>query len=177
MQTAWHSGVHPFFDAARLTDDFNKPKIVWADIGGKGNAFIYDDNGFTVSNTTYLIASDDTSMLKYLICLLNSKTILRYLDWIGVKLGDAGWRWFKQYVELFPIPVIPTERRGFFKVFCGTRRGMAHENAHSSIRLASVCINAANCGANSRCGFGLNVFVVWCIIAGNSSINDSRSRQ
>lgn len=43
-------------------------------------------------------------MLKFLIGLLNSKAILRYLDWISAKLDETGWRWFKQYVELFPIP-------------------------------------------------------------------------
>lgn len=114
MQTVWHSGGHPFFDAARLTDDFNKPKIVWADLARTGNAFIYDEAGFAAPNTTYLIASEDTSLLKYLVALLNSKVILRYLDWVSAKLDETGWRWFKQYVELFPIPVIPTERRKSF---------------------------------------------------------------
>ena len=90
-------------------DDFNKPKIVWADLARTGNAFIYDEAGFTAPNTTYLIASDDTSMLKYLIGLLNSKAILQYLDWVSAKLDETGWRWFKQYVELFPIPSTSTD--------------------------------------------------------------------
>ena len=85
-------------------DDFAKPKIVWADLARTGNAFIYDETGFTSPNTTYLIASNDTAMLKFLIGLLNSKVILQYLDWISAKLDETGWRWFKQYVELFPIP-------------------------------------------------------------------------
>ena len=85
-------------------DDFNKPKIVWADLARTGNAFIYDEYGFTSPNTTYLIASDDKTLLKYLIGVLNSKVILRYLDWISAKLDETGWRWFKQYVETFPIP-------------------------------------------------------------------------
>ena len=90
-------------------DDFNKPKIVWADLARTGNAFIYDEAGFTAPNTTYLIASDDTSMLKYLIGLLNSKAMLQYLDWVSAKLDETGWRWFKQYVELFPIPSTSTD--------------------------------------------------------------------
>ena len=69
-----------------------------------GNAFIYDTNGFTTPNTTYLIASNDTVRLKYLVGILNSRTILKYLDWISAKLDETGWRWFKQYVETFPIP-------------------------------------------------------------------------
>ena len=35
---------------------------------------------------------------------MNSKAILKYLDWISAKLDETGWRWFKQYVETFPIP-------------------------------------------------------------------------
>ena len=85
-------------------DDFDKPKIVWADLARTGNAFIYDDGGFTSPNTTYLIASEDRTLLKYLIGVLNSKVILKYLDWISAKLDETGWRWFKQYVETFPIP-------------------------------------------------------------------------
>ena len=88
-------------------DDFDKPKIVWADLARTGNAFIYDEYGFTSPNTTYLMASDDTTLLKYLIGVLNSKVILKYLDWISAKLDETGWRWFKQYVEIFPIPCAP----------------------------------------------------------------------
>ena len=85
-------------------DDFAKPKIVWADLARTGNAFIYDEECFTSPNTTYLIASNDKLILKYLIGILNSKAILKYLDWISTKLDETGWRWFKQYVETFPVP-------------------------------------------------------------------------
>ncbi len=91
-------------DTIAYMDDFNKPKIVWADLARTGNAFIYDEYGFTSPNTTYLIASEDKTLLKYLIGVLNSKVILKYLDWISAKLDETGWRWFKQYVEIFPIP-------------------------------------------------------------------------
>ena len=95
-------------------DDFAKPKIVWAVLARTGNAFIYDEAGFTMPNTTYLITSDDRSKLKFLIGILNSKVILRYLDWISAKLDETGWRWFKQYVELFPIPVsTPAQQKPF----------------------------------------------------------------
>ncbi len=91
-------------DTIAYMDDFAKPKIVWADLARTGNAFIYDEDGFTSPNTTYLFASEDKSLLKYLIGVLNSKSILKYLDWISAKLDETGWRWFKQYVETFPIP-------------------------------------------------------------------------
>ncbi len=79
---------------------------MWADLARTGNAFIYDEEGFTSPNTTYLIATDDKSLLKYLIGVLNSKLILKYLDWISAKLDETGWRWFKQYVDTFPTPQI-----------------------------------------------------------------------
>ena len=101
-------------DTIAYMDDFAKPKIVWADLARTGNAFIYDEAGFSMPNTTYLIASDDRSKLKFLIGILNSKVILRYLDWISTKLDETGWRWFKQYVELFPIPVsTPAQQKPF----------------------------------------------------------------
>ncbi len=79
---------------------------MWADLARTGNAFIYDEEGFTSPNTTYLIATDDKSLLKYLIGVLNSKLILKYLDWISAKLDETGWRWFKQYVDTFPTPQV-----------------------------------------------------------------------
>ena len=91
-------------------DDFDKPKIVWADLARTGNAFVYDENRFAVPNTSYVVASYDTEMLKYLLGVLNSKAILRYLDWISSKLDETGWRWIKQYVELLPVPVDSPER-------------------------------------------------------------------
>ncbi len=93
-------------DAIAYMDDFARPKIVWADLARTGNAFIYDEEGFTSPNTTYLIASDDKSLLKYLVGVLNSKSILKYLDWISAKLDETGWRWFKQYVDTFPTPQV-----------------------------------------------------------------------
>lgn len=84
---------------------------MWADLARTGNAFIYDETGFTTQDTTYLIASDNKAMLKFLIGLLNSKAILRYLDWISAKLDETGWRWFKQYVELFPIPTVTSAQQ------------------------------------------------------------------
>ena len=118
---AWAQPVHDYGDSEHLhdqgmqgVDDFAKPKIVWAVLARTGNAFIYDEAGFTMPNTTYLIASDDRSKLKFLIGILNSKVILRYLDWISAKLDETGWRWFKQYVELFPIPVsTPAQQKPF----------------------------------------------------------------
>ena len=97
-------------DAISYWDDFDKPKIVWADLARTGNAFVYDENRFAVPNTSYVVASYDTEMLKYLLGVLNSKAILRYLDWISSKLDETGWRWIKQYVELLPIPVDSPER-------------------------------------------------------------------
>ena len=84
---------------------------MWADLARTGNAFIYDEEGFTSPNTTYLIASNDKLLLKYLIGILNSKVILKYLDWISAKLDETGWRWFKQYVETFPIPPASPEQQ------------------------------------------------------------------
>ena len=91
-------------DSISYWDDFDKPKITWADLARTGNAFIYDEKRFFSTNTTYLMSSSNKKLLKFLVGVLNSKTMLTYLDWISAKLDETGWRWFKQYVEAFPIP-------------------------------------------------------------------------
>ena len=71
-----------------------------------GNAFSYDTNGSFVLNTAYIMTGIS---LRYLLAILNSNTILFYLDLTNQKLGEKGWRWLNRYVERLPIPKIPEE--------------------------------------------------------------------
>ena len=90
--------------------EFEKEKIVWADLSRSGNTFSYDKNMMFPLNTGYIMTGE--SML-YLLAVLNSKAILCYLDMI---MGTAytshftknwikmDWRWIHQYVVELPIP-------------------------------------------------------------------------
>ncbi len=92
-------------------DDFNKQKIVWADLSRSGNSFAFDNNGSIVLNTCYIltVSSISNETLLYLLGILNSKITLFYMDLISSKLDNTGWRWFKQFVEIVPIPANNTE--------------------------------------------------------------------
>ena len=91
-------------------DDFNKPKIVYAELARTGNAFTLDMNNQMISNTSYMITFDkndnDECKLYCLLGFLNSLATLFYLDVSCSRFDENGWRWLRQYVENIPIPQI-----------------------------------------------------------------------
>ena len=92
---------------ANYSDDFNKPKIVYAELARTGNAFTIDTNRMVVGNTGYIITFDSQVAEERLYCLtgfLNSKATLFYLDNSCSKFDENGWRWLRQFVENIPIP-------------------------------------------------------------------------
>ena len=94
-------------DSISYWDDFNKPKIVYAELARTGNAFTIDTNKMLVGNTGYIITFDSEVSEERLYCLtgfLNSKAILFYLDNSCSKFDENGWRWLRQFVENIPIP-------------------------------------------------------------------------
>ena len=107
-------------DSISYWDDFNRQKIVWAELARTGNAFTYDDAGYLVGNTGYILVMNKESEKKigyeYLLSFLNSKAMLFYLDIISTRLDETGWRWLRQYVELLPIPLISIEKQSVIRV-------------------------------------------------------------
>jgi adenine-specific DNA-methyltransferase len=91
---------------ANYWEDFSKQKIVWADLARTGNAFTYDSSNSFLLNTCYILTlpSENEKILKFILGVLNSKLMLFYMDIISSKLDETGWRWFKQFVEILPIP-------------------------------------------------------------------------
>jgi adenine-specific DNA-methyltransferase len=87
-------------------EDFSKQKIVWADLARTGNAFTYDASNSFLLNTCYILTlpNEDDTTLKFILGVLNSKMVLFYMNLISSKLDETGWRWFKQFVEILPIP-------------------------------------------------------------------------
>ena len=88
-------------------EDFSKQKIVWADLARTGNAFTYDASNSFLLNTCYILTlpNEDDTTLKFILGALNSKMVLFYMNLISSKLDETGWRWFKQFVEILPIPL------------------------------------------------------------------------
>ena len=83
-------------------DDFEKPKIVYPDIG-MSCRFCFDESGLFLTNNAYLIPTSDL----YLLALLNSRLTFYYLKHICAALGEADkrgrLRFFSQYMEELPI--------------------------------------------------------------------------
>lgn len=83
--------------------EFEKEKVVWADLSRSGNSFVFDNKNLYLQNTGYIMTG---LSLKYLNAVLNSKLILYYFNLTNQKLDETGWRWINQYVEQLPIPQI-----------------------------------------------------------------------
>ena len=90
-------------------DDFAKPKIVWADLARMGNAFIYDEAGFTMPNTTYLIASDDRSKLK--LVYLTQRSYYDILTGLVQNLMRQDGDGSNNMLSCFPSPYPPLRSR------------------------------------------------------------------
>ena len=93
-------------DSISYWDEFNKPKICWAELSRTGNSFVFDNAKMFLGNTGYILTSqkNDLKKLKYLLCFMNSRIILYYLDLICTRFDDNGWRWLRQFVENIPVP-------------------------------------------------------------------------
>ncbi len=86
-------------------EDFNTEKIVWLEMSPKPN-FLCDITGRFVLNTAYIMTGNS---LKYLLAVLNSRSLDFYFPMIATEVRGATRRYIKQYVEQLPIPQISTE--------------------------------------------------------------------
>jgi hypothetical protein len=80
-------------------EDFYKQKIVWSDISTEPS-FVFIDEPIFFNNTCYMM----TNVPVYVEGILNSKITKWYFPKIATDLGSGGTRYFKQFVELLPIP-------------------------------------------------------------------------
>ena len=99
-------------------EDFEKPKIVWAELARTGNAFAIDYNKKLIANTAYMITtkSQNEKELQYLLALLNSRVVLYALDRISTRFDDNGWRWLRQFVERLYIPRMINSKYIYFRL-------------------------------------------------------------
>jgi len=88
--------------AATYYNEFEKEKVVWADIA-IGSCFSIDSSSFYISNTAYMITGNN---LHFLIGVLNSRVFDFYFRLISSGLSEKANRGFKIFIEQFPIPVI-----------------------------------------------------------------------
>ncbi|MCT7444439.1 BREX-1 system adenine-specific DNA-methyltransferase PglX [Aliarcobacter cryaerophilus] len=92
---------------------FEKDKIIYPEIASNPNAFEYDKNGYYLDKTAFLIEGNN---LKYIISILNSKSLLHYMKQSIRQVGQ-GYQLSKIFVEVFPIPKIDEEsQKPFIKL-------------------------------------------------------------
>lgn len=98
-----HDNITNFF----LLEDFNKPKLVYAELARTGNAFTFDINQNMVGNTGYILTvpENEKDNLMYLLAFLNSRTTLYCLNQITSRFDENGWRWLHQFVEQLYVPM------------------------------------------------------------------------
>lgn len=82
--------------------EFEKEKIIWTDIATEPS-FTICKAGIFFNNTVYMIGGEN---LEYILGVLNSSYSKYYFSKNATDLGAGGVRYFKQFVELIPIPEI-----------------------------------------------------------------------
>ena len=92
-------------DSISYWEDFNKPKLFYADITQHLNFCLCRDVMYC-NNTTYFITTDNERELRHLQKYLNSPLIDRYYKTLSVQLGEKAVRMFSIYVLEIPIPPI-----------------------------------------------------------------------
>ena len=87
--------------------EFEKPKIIYADIVQNGGKFYYDENKYFTNDTAFIIRGEN---LKYITLVLNSMLVdYSYKKFYsGGSLGDTGLRFKKEFIERIPIPDLPS---------------------------------------------------------------------
>jgi len=95
-------------DQIAYYEEFEKEKIIWAELARTGNSFYLDqDNYYSLAGTFILTMSDAESndySHKYLTAMLNHPTTLISLEFVYSKLDVTGWQWKKEPFLKIPIP-------------------------------------------------------------------------
>ena len=88
---------------ANYSDDFFKPKIMYAEIVQEPRFYLDNDGYFFPEATTFILTGEH---LPYLYNLFHSKAISYFFKtfYAGGGLGDSGYRYKKTFFEKLPIP-------------------------------------------------------------------------
>ena len=95
-------------------EDFNKPKLFYADISRHLN-FCFCRDVMFCNNTTYFIVAENNLILEHLYRYLNHHLIDWYYKTLSVQLGTNAVRMFSIYVLEIPIP--PIGENDIYKVY------------------------------------------------------------
>ena len=92
--------------------EFQQPKIVYPDIA-QGTEFSFDDDGYFLGNTSYLLPTQEM----WLLGLLNSKAVFWFYTKTSTQIRGGFVRFIAQYVSQIPIPSIkPAQKASISKI-------------------------------------------------------------
>ena len=93
-------------------EEFQQPKIVYPDIA-QGTEFAFDDSGYFLGNTSYLLPTKEM----WILGLLNSKAVFWFYTKTSTQIRGGFVRFIAQYVSQIPIPSIkPTQKASISKL-------------------------------------------------------------
>ncbi len=98
--------------ACSFFEDFKKNKIVWIELTDSGRFSECLDEIYLL-NSAYFLLPPKELKVKYLLSILNSKTIKFYLKQIANTSGVGTTRWINIYVKDFPIVLADKNTQNF----------------------------------------------------------------
>ena len=96
--------------ACAYWEEFEKPKIVYPDIA-QGAEFAYDEGGYFLGNTLYLLPTKEM----WLLGLLNSKAVFWFYTKTSTQIRGGFVRFIAQYVSQIPIPDINPSQKALLE--------------------------------------------------------------
>ncbi|WP_342352872.1 TaqI-like C-terminal specificity domain-containing protein, partial [Helicobacter marmotae] len=101
--------LNAFMAAFRRDIGQYQGKIVWNRISNE-LCFSYDNRGYVILDSMFMITSDDESLLKYFLAVLNASVSRHWIKTNAATLGDGVYG-AKIYIEKLPIPQITTSNQ------------------------------------------------------------------
>ena len=96
--------------ACAYWEEFEKSKIVYPDIA-QGAEFAYDDEGYFLGNTLYLLPTKEM----WLLGILNSKAVFWFYTKTSTQIRGGFVRFIAQYVSQIPIPDIDPSQKALLE--------------------------------------------------------------
>jgi hypothetical protein len=101
-------GKYKWFEIQDITafyTEFYKKKLIWTRLSNINGFSISENKEFCLDSSSFAVTKD----AEYLSAILNSKVVLFYFKLGSVIWGKDGIKWFGNYFDNIPIPVISKE--------------------------------------------------------------------
>jgi len=103
-------GKYKWFEIQDITafyTEFSKKKLIWTRLSNINSFSISVNKEFCLDSASFAVTND----AEYLSAILNSKLVLFYFKLGSVIWGKDGIKWFGNYFDNIPIPVISLENQ------------------------------------------------------------------